>query len=105
MKSFLLPRTKYNPEINQPFIQAFLDKRSISTCFNGNIRFGTAKTLWSCDGVLLEHVTAKGDYFAMNSRNIKIKDFQLVGNYSFDGAVNVEIYNAKMMSKDAGSLC
>ncbi len=60
-----------------------------------------AETLWSCDGVLLEHVTAKGDYFAMNSRNIKIKDFQLVGNYSFDGAVNVEIHNAKMMSKDA----
>lgn len=60
-----------------------------------------AETLWSCDGVVMEHVTAKGDYFAMNSQNMKIRDFQLVGNYSFDGAKNVEIHNATMLSKDA----
>lgn len=60
-----------------------------------------AETLWSCDGVEMEHVMAKGDYFAMNSQNMKINDFQLVGNYSFDGAKNVEIHNAKMLSKDA----
>lgn len=60
-----------------------------------------AETLWSCDGVALEHVTAKGDYFAMNSRNMKIHDLQLVGNYSFDGAADVEIHNAKLLSKDA----
>ena len=46
-------------------------------------------------------MTAKGDYFAMNSQNMVIKDFQLVGNYSFDGAKNVEIHHAKMLSKDA----
>ena len=44
---------------------------------------------------------AKGDYFAMNSQNMKIDDFELVGNYSFDGVKNVEIHNAKMLSKDA----
>ena len=60
-----------------------------------------AETLWHCDGVILEQVSAKGDYFAMNSKNMKIKDFQLVGNYSFDGASNVEIHNAKLLSKDA----
>lgn len=59
------------------------------------------ETLWSCDSVKMDHVTAKGDYFGMNSRNMKISDFQLVGNYSFDGAVNVEIRNAKLLSKDA----
>lgn len=59
------------------------------------------ETLWNCDGVILENVIAKGDYFAMNSKNMKVCQFQLVGNYSFDGAVNVEIYNAKMLSKDA----
>lgn len=59
------------------------------------------ETLWHCDGVILEQVSAKGDYFAMNSKNMKIKDFQLVGNYSFDGASNVEIHNAKLLSKDA----
>lgn len=60
-----------------------------------------AETLWHCDGVILEQVSAKGDYFAMNSKNMKIKDFQLVGNYSFDGASNVEIHNAKLLSKYA----
>jgi len=28
-------------------------------------------------------------------------DFQLAGNYPFDGAENVEIHNAKLLSKDA----
>lgn len=60
-----------------------------------------AETLWSCDGVTMNHVTAKGDYFAMNSQNMEIRDFQLVGNYSFDGAKNVEIRNARLLSKDA----
>lgn len=59
------------------------------------------ETLWSCRGVKMDHVTAKGDYFAMNSQDIVIRDFQFVGNYSFDGAKNVEIHNAKMLSKDA----
>lgn len=60
-----------------------------------------AETLWSCDQVTMEHVLAKGDYFAMNSQNMKIRDFTLYGNYSFDGVQNVEIHNAKMLSKDA----
>ena len=60
-----------------------------------------AETLWSCDGVTLENVTAKGEYFAMNSENMVIRDLTLYGNYSFDGVKNVEIYNAKLLSKDA----
>ena len=60
-----------------------------------------SETLWHCSGVKMKHVTAKGDYFAMNSQDMVIRDFQLVGNYSFDGAKNVEIHNAKMLSKDA----
>lgn len=60
-----------------------------------------AETLWSCDGVQMNRVTAKGDYFAMNSKNMVIRDFRLLGNYSFDGAENVEIHNAKMLSKDS----
>lgn len=59
------------------------------------------ETLWNCDEISLESVTAKGDYFGMNSTNIKIDGFQLVGNYSFDGGKNIEIRNAKMLSKDA----
>ncbi|MFC2477996.1 MAG: DUF3737 family protein [Treponema socranskii subsp. buccale] len=60
-----------------------------------------AETFWSCDGVVFENVRAKGDYFAMNSRNMKIDNFILDGNYPFDGAQNIEINNSKLISKDA----
>lgn len=60
-----------------------------------------SETLWNCDEISLKNVTAKGNYFGMNSTNIKIDGFQLVGNYSFDGGKNIEIHNAKMISKDA----
>ena len=48
----------------------------------------------------MEKVSAKGDYFAMNSKNMKIIDFQLAGNYPFDGARNIEISNSRLISKD-----
>ncbi|MCM1536877.1 MAG: DUF3737 family protein [bacterium] len=60
-----------------------------------------AETLWQCDDVKMEDVTAKGDYFAMNSRNMEIDNLTLYGNYSFDGAKDVTIRNAKLLSKDA----
>lgn len=59
------------------------------------------ETLWSCQDVEMEHVTAKGDYFAMNSSKIVAKDFSLVGNYSFDGGSDIEIRNSRLLSKDA----
>ncbi|WP_026881568.1 DUF3737 family protein [Clostridium akagii] len=59
------------------------------------------ETLWNCDQISLKNVTAKGDYFALNSTNIVIDGFDLVGNYSFDGGKNIEIHNAKILSKDA----
>nr|WP_294490677.1 DUF3737 family protein [uncultured Mediterraneibacter sp.] len=67
-----------------------------------NVDFPNAQeTLWNCEKVNMNHVSAKGDYFAMNCKDMKISSFKLVGNYSFDGAVNVEIRDAKMLSKDA----
>ena len=59
------------------------------------------ETLWNCDRVEMNHVIAKGDYYAMNSSNMVIDGFRLTGNYSFDGVKNVEIHNARMLSKDA----
>lgn len=59
------------------------------------------ETLWNCDCVSMNQVTAKGDYFAMNSTNLTIDGFELVGNYSFDGVRNMEIRNARLLSKDA----
>lgn len=60
-----------------------------------------AETFWNCEGIKLAHVQARGDYFGMNSTNITIDDFKLVGNYAFDGAKNMEVHNARMLSKDA----
>ena len=60
-----------------------------------------AETLWHCEGVQLDHVTAKGEYFAMNSRNMTVDNLTLYGNYSFDGVENVTITNSKLLSKDA----
>lgn len=59
------------------------------------------ETLWHCNQIKMENVSAKGHYFAMNSNNIEIDGFELVGNYSFDGCKNMTIRNAKMLSKDA----
>ena len=53
-----------------------------------------AETLWNCSGVKLDHVLAKGDYFAMNSSNMEIDGLELYGNYSFDGGRNIVIRNS-----------
>lgn len=67
-----------------------------------NVSFPNAQeTLWSCDGAELHAVVAKGDYFAMNSENLKIDNLTLYGNYSFDGVKNVEITGSRLLSKDA----
>lgn len=67
-----------------------------------NVDFpNAAETLWNCSDIDMEQVTARGDYFAMNSKNIKARNFTLVGNYSFDGGENIEIHNSRLLSKDA----
>lgn len=58
------------------------------------------ETFWMCDGITLNHVTARGDYFGMNSSNIKLDHFELYGNYAFDGGKNIEIHNSKFLTKD-----
>lgn len=60
-----------------------------------------AETLWHCEAVLMEDVQAKGDYFAMNCRGISIRRLSLLGNYSFDGAQEVQIADSRLLSKDA----
>ena len=46
-------------------------------------------------------MTAKGDYFAMNSADMDIDRLVLYGNYSFDGAKNTRIRHSRLLSKDA----
>ena len=59
------------------------------------------ETLWNCRDIDMEHVSAQGDYFAMNSHGIRAHDFSLDGNYSFDGASDINIDHARILSKDA----
>ncbi len=67
-----------------------------------HVHFSHAEeTLWNCTDIEMHDVQAAGDYFGMNSQNISIDGFNLVGNYAFDGAKNVEIHNATLMTKDA----
>ena len=60
-----------------------------------------SETLWHCNNVSIDNVTIKGDYFGLNSNFIKAKDLIIDGNYPFDGCKNLEIRNAKLISKDA----
>ncbi len=67
-----------------------------------NVDFSNAaETLWACDNVKIKNVTARGDYFAMNSSNLSLDNFTLVGNYAFDGVKNMTVENSKMLTKDA----
>ena len=59
-----------------------------------------AETFWMCDGIVLDHVTAKGDYFGMNSENITVDHLDLYGNYAFDGGKNIVVKNSKLITKD-----
>ena len=58
-----------------------------------------AETLWSCSDVTMENVTAKGDYFAMNSENLTVSGLTLYGNYSFNDVKNMEIKNSRLLTR------
>lgn len=91
-----------NIEVEDCQIEAPKNFRRCNGITFKNVSFpNAAETLWSCQNVNMEQVVAKGDYFAMNSSDMKVKDFTLYGNYSFDGAKNVEIHNSRLLSKDA----
>lgn len=91
-----------NINVKDCVIQAPKEFRRCANVRLTNVNFTNAEeTLWNCKDVTFDHVSAKGNYFAMNTDNIKIDNFILDGNYPFDGCHNVEIHNSKLLSKDA----
>ncbi|MGN1119735.1 MAG: DUF3737 family protein [Oscillospiraceae bacterium] len=78
--------------------------KNIRRCTNvklENVQMSNAdETLWHCDGVDIRNVSVHGDYFALNSENMTLDGFTLVGSYSFDGVKNVVIRGAKILSRD-----
>lgn len=91
-----------NISISNSTIEAPKTFRRAKNVILDNVTMTNAgETFWNCDEISLENVTAKGDYFGMNSSNVKIDGLNLVGNYFFDGGKNIEIHNSKMLSKDS----
>lgn len=79
--------------------------KGIRRCRHGEISnslfaYGN-ETLWECDDICIENTQVEGDYFALNSRNLKIDGLKLNGKYSFDGCRNVVIKNSVLLTKDA----
>ena len=89
-------------ELNDSTLQAPKLFRVCNQVKLNNIHFSDAQeTLWKCNQVTMKNVQANGDYFGMNSINLYIDHLDLVGNYCFDGAKNVEVHNSRLVSKDA----
>ncbi len=88
--------------VNNAVIQA---PKNFRRCKGVNISdtnlANAAETLWSCEDIELKNVAVKGDYFAMNSSNIKVDGLKLSGNYSFDGVKNLEVRNSTLITKDS----
>ena len=76
-------------------------RRSSDITLNNCALPNALETMWSCKNIRMKNVTAKGDYFGMNSSDIEINSFYLDGNYCFDGAKNIVIRNSTLNSKDS----
>ncbi len=91
-----------NIEINNSALQAPKLFRRASNIKLNNVHFSDAEeTLWSCKDIDLKNVQVNGNYFGMNSENIRVDNLNVVGNYVFDGAKNIEVHNSTFVSKDA----
>ena len=91
-----------NIRVENAIIQAPKNFRRSSGVTLKNVTFTNAEeTLWSCNNVTLDDVTARGPYFCMNSENVTVTGLTLDGNYSFDGAKNLTVENSRLLSKDS----
>lgn len=88
--------------VTDAIIQAPKNFRRCTGLSLENVQFtNAAETLWSCRGVHMKDVLARGDYFAMNCEDVEAEGLRLDGNYGFDGAKNVTIRSSKLLTKDA----
>ena len=92
-----------NISVSDSMIEAPKNFRRCSGVMLKNVTFSNAaETLWNCKNVNIDGaVVTKGDYFGMNSEDLKIDNLTLYGNYAFDGCKNIEITNSRLLTKDA----
>ena len=56
------------------------------------------ETFWNSKDIKLSNVKIKGDYLGFHSENIEIDNMDLDGNYCFDSAKNIVIKNSIKLS-------
>lgn len=89
-------------EMNNCTIEAPKTFRRAKNIKLTDVRLPNAKeSMWNCENVELERVCVTGDYFGFGSKCITVTDFEVNGNYLFDGASDVVVKGAKLISKDA----
>ncbi|MCR5502928.1 MAG: DUF3737 family protein [Lachnospiraceae bacterium] len=89
-------------EVSDSLVAAPKNFRRCNDVTLRNVKFPKAEeTLWHCTDVKLDGVFVQGDYFGMNSGKIIADDLTLYGNYSFDGACDLEVRNSHLVTKDA----
>ena len=59
------------------------------------------ETFWNSKDIKLTNVKIKGDYLGFHSENVEIENMDLDGNYCFDSAKNIVIRNSILRSKDS----
>ncbi len=92
----------HNIQMRHCSIQAPKIFRRASKILLEDVHFAHAQeTLWHCCEINLHQVSVRGDYFTMNSHDIRAADLTIMGNYAFDGASDIDIDGAKIISKDA----
>lgn len=91
-----------NLTMNNSMVRATKTFRHASYLKMNDVTFSNAgETLWWCDHVELNNVTATGDYFGMNNDHVVANNLKITGNYAFDGSKNVEVHNSTFITHDA----
>lgn len=91
-----------NARFNNCVIEAPKTFRRATNLTLGNVQLPNAsETLWNCSDVTLNGVSANGAYFGMNCKRVTAEDLTITGDYCFDGAEDVVLRRARLLSKDS----
>ncbi len=82
----------------------FVGIKPLRECDGINVlrcEFLSSEVGWCCKNLEFDETSVQSDYFLLNSANITLKNFSLLGKYSFQYTENVEIYDSTLDTKDA----
>ena len=78
--------------------------KAFRECFNARIEDCSVRSAefgWMSRGLLMQNVTADGEYFMMRGRNLRFENLRFTGKYSFQYVDTVLIENCDLDTKDA----